>query len=60
MAGTVVRVLRHRASEIGVLFTDGARLFVDASGGAAELSITSGDDDRCVLRDAELVGDEAH
>ena|SRR5688572_20280405 len=41
LAGKVVsRVLRHRPTEVGVEFTDGARLFVDKSATGLELSIT--------------------
>lgn len=43
LAGKVVsRVLRHRPTEIGVEFTDGARLFVDKSATGLELSVTEG------------------
>ncbi len=38
---TVLHVWRHRASEVGVEFTDGTRLFVNTvPDGAVELSIT--------------------
>lgn len=44
LAGKVVRtVWRHRTGEVGIEFTDGTRLFVDAQpGGEVELSITGG------------------
>ena len=43
LAGKVVsRVIRHRPTEVGVEFADGARLFVDKSEKGLELSITSG------------------
>jgi hypothetical protein len=43
LAGKVVaRVERHRVSEILVEFTDGTRLFVDATVEGLELSITGG------------------
>ncbi len=45
LAGKSVRqVWRHRSGEVGIEFTDGSRLFVDASGGVLELSITCGSD----------------
>jgi hypothetical protein len=39
---TVARVERFRPSEVMVEFTDGTRLYVDASAGPVEVSITSG------------------
>ena len=39
----VVRVVRHRESEVLIEFTDGTRLFADAAGGGLELSVTSPD-----------------
>ncbi len=43
LAGKVVsRVFRHRPTEVGVEFADGARLFVDKSGKGLEISITGG------------------
>jgi hypothetical protein len=48
LSGKVVRtVWRHRAAEVGIEFTDGTRLFVDANGNSVELSITGNvrDDD---------------
>lgn len=41
---TVGRVWRHRPSEVAIKFTDGTRLFVDASRDGVELSITDGPD----------------
>lgn len=38
----VREVWRHRAAEVGIEFTDGTRLFVDAKGDSVELSITGG------------------
>jgi len=41
LKGKVVeKVLRHREKEVGIEFTDGTRLFVDAHDGELELSIT--------------------
>lgn len=37
---SVRQVWRHRVGEVGVEFTDGTRLLVNASGGELELSIT--------------------
>ena len=37
---SVKRVWRHRASEIGIEFEDGSRLFVDAKDSGLEVSIT--------------------
>ena len=37
---TVARVRRHRPQEVLIEFSDGTRLFVDASNEALELSIT--------------------
>ena len=37
---SVKKVWRHRASEIGIEFADGSRLFVDARESGLELSIT--------------------
>jgi len=43
LKGKVVeKVLRHREKEVGIEFTDGTRLFVDAHDGELELSITGG------------------
>jgi len=43
LKGKVVeKILRHREKEVGLEFTDGTRLFVDAHDGALELSITGG------------------
>jgi hypothetical protein len=43
LAGKSVRQLwRHRSSEVAIEFTDGSRLFVDATGEVLELSITEG------------------
>ena len=36
----VKRVWRHRATELGIEFADGSRLFVDAKASGLELSIT--------------------
>jgi len=36
---TVAKIIRHRANEIGIVFTDGTRLFVD-SPAELELSVT--------------------
>ncbi|HEX8177232.1 MAG TPA: hypothetical protein VF543_19240 [Pyrinomonadaceae bacterium] len=36
----VAKVMRHRANEVCVEFTDGTRLFVDRHAGGVELSIT--------------------
>jgi hypothetical protein len=38
----VARVIRHRATEVLIEFTDGTRLFVDQSSTGVELSITGG------------------
>lgn len=38
----VVRIARHRETEVLVEFADGTRLFVDRSESAIELSITGG------------------
>lgn len=43
---SVRQVWRHRVGEVGVEFTDGTRLFVNASGDEVELSITGGLDER--------------
>jgi ribosomal protein S6E (S10) len=40
----VAKVIRHRNREIGIEFTDGTRLFVDAHQDEVELSITGGSD----------------
>ena len=41
LKGKIVKVVRrHRAGEVLIEFTDGARLFVDAKGDEIELSIT--------------------
>jgi hypothetical protein len=46
LRGKIVRVVwRHRASEVGVEFTDGTRFFVDAASAGLDLSITAGTDD---------------
>ncbi len=46
LSGKCVReVWRHRPAEVGIEFTDGTRLFVDANGDSVELSITGGDRD---------------
>ena len=37
---TVLAVWRHRASEIGIEFSDGTRMFVDTTPTGLELSIT--------------------
>ena len=43
LKGKVVsKVMRHRKAEIGIEFTDGTRLFVDARQNEIELSITGG------------------
>jgi hypothetical protein len=43
LKGKVVeKILRHREKEVGLEFTDGTRLFVDAHDGELELSITGG------------------
>lgn len=42
---SVRQVWRHRVGEVAVEFTDGTRLFVDASGGELELSITGSNND---------------
>jgi len=43
LKGKVVeKALRHREKEVGLEFTDGTRLFVDAHDGELELSITGG------------------
>ena len=41
----VAKVIRHRAKEICVEFTDGTRLFVDHNSINVELSITGGAED---------------
>jgi len=41
----VARVMRHRKKGVGVEFTDGTRLFVDAHQDEVELSITGGSDE---------------
>ena len=38
----VAKVMRHRAEEICIEFTDGTRLFVDQQVAGLELSITGG------------------
>ena len=38
----VKQVLRHRSGEVLVEFDDGTRLFVNASSGEVELSVTAG------------------
>ena len=44
LAGKCVRLVRrHRPGELLVEFTDGTRLFVDASRGELELSVTGGE-----------------
>ena len=46
LSGKVVaRVFRHQKNEVGIEFTDGTRLFVDAHNGEIELSITGGTDE---------------
>ena len=41
----VAKVMRHRANEVCVEFTDGTRLFVDNQAEGVELSITGGNDE---------------
>jgi len=44
----VAKVYRHRAKEVCIEFTDGARLFVDHNEDILQISITGGDDeDEC-------------
>ena len=38
----VATVWRHRKNEIGIEFTDGTRLFVDATADGVEISVTGG------------------
>jgi len=46
LKGKVVeKVLRHREKEVGIEFTDGTTLFVDAHQDEVELSITGGSDE---------------
>lgn len=46
LSGKVVaKVMRRCKREVGVEFTDGTRLFVDAHQGEVELSITGGSDE---------------
>jgi len=40
----VEKVMRHRAKEICIEFTDGTRLFIDQQSDNLELSITGGDE----------------
>ena len=41
----VTKVMRHRAKEVCIEFTDGTRLFVDHNPDNVELSITGGDEE---------------
>ena len=41
----VAKVMRHRAKEVCIEFTDGTRLFVDHNPDNVELSITGGDEE---------------
>lgn len=41
----VAEVTRHRTNELGVHFTDGTRLLVDAPSGDIELSVTGGSEE---------------
>lgn len=41
----VAKVMRHRAKEICIEFTDGTRLFIDQQSDNLELSITGDDEE---------------
>jgi len=46
LKGKVVsHVVRHRESEVLIVFTDGARIFVDKTDAGLDLSVTGGSDD---------------
>jgi len=47
LKGKVVsHVIRHRKSEVLIVFTDGTRLFVDRVENGLDLSITGGNNDK--------------
>lgn len=41
----VTKVMRHRAKEVCIEFTDGTRLFIDAQSDNLELSVTGGSEE---------------